>query len=56
MQRDLRTLVEHLYQKDVPFDDDLQLLAVRALDDMQPLQLYVRSVDLGLLPISDDAA
>lgn len=56
MQRELMRLGEQLYQKDVPFDDELQLLTVRALDDMQRLQLYVRSVDLGLFPISDDAA
>jgi hypothetical protein len=37
----------------VPFDDDLQQLVVRALDDL--LQLLVKSADLGVLPTSDEA-
>jgi hypothetical protein len=56
MQRELARVVEYLYLNDVPFDDDLQSLAVRALDDMQRLQLFVRSIDLGAFPITDDAA
>jgi hypothetical protein len=54
-QRELATLVEHLYQIDVPFDDELQALTVRALDDMQRLQLFVRSIDVGAFPVDDDA-
>jgi hypothetical protein len=56
MQRELSQLIERLYQNEVPFDDELATLTVRALDDMQRLQLYVRAIDLGLLPIADDAA
>jgi hypothetical protein len=56
MQRELARVVEHLYQNDVPFDAKLQSLAARALDDMQRLQLFIRSIDLGAFPISDDAA
>lgn len=56
MQGELSRLIEQLYQCDVPFDDDLATLTVKALDDMQRLQLYVRSIDLGLFPIADDAA
>jgi hypothetical protein len=54
MQRELSRLIEHLYQYEVPFDDELQALTVRALDDMQRLQLFVRSLDLGAFPIADD--
>jgi hypothetical protein len=56
MQRELARLVERLYQNSVPFDDEIQSLAVRALDDMQRLQFFVRSIDFGAHPISDDAA
>ena len=55
MQRELSRLVEHLYQNAVPFDDELQSLVARALDDMLRLQLFVRSIDLGTLPITDDS-
>ena len=56
MQRELSRLIEHLYECEVPFDDELARLTVSALDDMQRLQLYVRAIDLGLFPIADDAA
>ena len=54
MQRELTGLVEHLYQIEVPFNDELQQLAVRALDDVQRLQLYVRSGEQ--FPNGNDAA
>jgi hypothetical protein len=56
MQRELTQLVEHLYQNEVPFDDELQSLVTRALDDILRLQLFVRSIDLGAFPITDEAA
>ena len=55
MQRELGCrLMEHLYQNEVPHDDELQSLASRAFDDMQQLQQHVRA--LTTFPTTNDAA
>ncbi len=45
MQRELSRVIEHLYQNDVAHDDELQLLACRALDEVQQLHEHVRALE-----------
>ena len=45
MQRELGKLVEHFYQQQVEFDDDLQLLTSRAYDDVRELTEHVRQLE-----------
>jgi hypothetical protein len=54
MQRELAKLIEHFYQQEVEYDDDLQLLTSRAYDDVRELTERVR--DLESLSLGDDTA
>jgi hypothetical protein len=45
VQRELSRVSEHLYQNEVAHDDELQLLACRALDEVQQLHEHVRALE-----------
>jgi hypothetical protein len=45
IQRELAKLVEHFYEQQVEFDDDLQVLTSRAFDDVRELAAHVRGLE-----------
>ncbi len=53
-EAELSRVIEHLYYNEVAHDNELQLLACRALDDVQQLHEHVRALESS--PIVNEVA